>query len=135
MIGGCSRSFDMSQDRFDGHVAGYLTGIAASHAVADHIQAKGRIHGEAVLVVSAFASYIGFDAVERVGCHKSSPSGRETMQTRTEVLSKLPGATVALREVFLQRAVHNLLDHRRKILAKSLQLGMRIVGDREQKRR
>ena len=94
-------AFQMRLDRLDREGAGYLAGIAASHAVTDDIESERRVRHKAILVMGPFTSGIGLGAMQRFDRQDASSSCRETLQTGTELSGKLSCAPIAVRQLFL----------------------------------
>ena len=91
----------MRLNRLDCEGAGNLAGIAAAHAVTDDIEPERRVDHKAIFVVRSFEAGIGFGAMQSFEGQTSPPSGRETLQTGTELAREFFCATIAVRQLFL----------------------------------
>ena len=91
----------MRVNRLDCEGAGNLAGIAAAHAVTNDIESKWRIRDKTILVVRPFEAGIGFGAMQSFEGQTTPPSGRETLQTGTELDREFFRAPIAVRQLFL----------------------------------
>ena len=122
----------MCVNRLDCEGAGNLTGIASAHTVTDDIESERRISHKAILVVRSFEAGIGFVAMQPFEGQTSPPLGRKTPYTGTEFDCKFFRAPIAVRQLFLQRPIHDLLHHQGKVWSQCLNRGMRVMGDAEE---
>ena len=91
----------MRVDRLDCEGAGNLAGIAAAHAVTDDIESEWRVGHKAILVIGPFKAGIGFGAMQSFEGQTTPPSGRETLQTGTELACEFFRAPIAVSQLFL----------------------------------
>ena len=91
----------MRVNRLDCEGAGNLAGIAAAHAVTDDIESERRVGHKAILVMGPFKAGIGFGAMQSFEGQTTPPSGRETLQTGTELACEFFRAPIAVNQLFL----------------------------------
>ena len=91
----------MRVNRLDCEGTGNLAGVAAAHAVTDDIESERRVGHKAILVMGPFKAGIGFGAMQSFEGQTTPPSGRETLQTGTELAREFIRAPIAVRQLFL----------------------------------
>ena len=91
----------MRVNRLDCKGAGNLAGVAAAHTVTDDIESERRVGHKAILVMRSFEAGIGFGAMQLFEGQMTPPSGRETLQTGTELDREFFRAPIAMRQLFL----------------------------------
>jgi hypothetical protein len=80
---------------------GNLTSIATAHTVTNDVESERRIGDKAILVVRSFEAGIGFGTMQSFEGQTTSPSGRKTPYTGTELDCKFFRAPIAVRQLFL----------------------------------
>ena len=91
----------MRLNRLDCEGAGNFAGVAAAHAVTDDIESERRVGHKAILVMGPFKAGIGFGAMQSFEGQTTPPSGRETLQTGTELAREFFRAPIAVRQLLL----------------------------------
>ena len=91
----------MRLNRLDCKGAGNLAGVATAHPVTDDIESERMVGHKAILVMGPFKAGIGFGAMQLFEGQTTPPSGRETLQTSTELDREFFRAPIAVRQLFL----------------------------------